>query len=113
MLLLAPLARKAGGWELCRDLTSGSSAPVFSQRNEADYQALLAMINAGADFLKEHKRFDMPGFVPRSDWVREMKRYGVLPECVTPEDVTDVYAMESKYWESLWHQPGIRQPAGQ
>ena len=22
------------------------------------------------------KRFDMPGFPPRTDWVREMKRYG-------------------------------------
>ena len=105
VLLLAPLARNAGGWELCRDPKSGSSAPVFSHRGEADYQALLAMINAGTDFLKDHKRFDMPGFVPRTDWVREMKRYGVVPECVTPDDVTDVYAMESKYWESLWHQP--------
>jgi hypothetical protein len=27
----------------------------------------------------EVKRFDMPGFHPRPEYVREMKRYGVLP----------------------------------
>jgi hypothetical protein len=47
----------------------------------------------------------MPQFRPRADWVREMKRYSVLPECVKPEEVTDVYAIEQDYWKSLWHQP--------
>lgn len=111
LMLLAPLAKAAGGWELCRDPKSGAPANVFAARNEADYQALLAMVTAGTDFLVEHKRFDMPGFVPRTDWVREMQRYGVLPAGVKPRDVTDVYAVEAKYWESLWHQPQLPQQA--
>ena len=113
VLLLAPLAKEAGGWELCRDPKSGSGAKVFANRSDADYQALLAMITAGTDFLAEHKRFDMSGFVPRTDWVREMKRYGVLPDGVSPRDVTDVYAVEAKYWESLWHQPKLPRQASQ
>jgi hypothetical protein len=34
-----------------------------------------------------------------------MKRYGVLPECVKPEEINDAYAIEQDYWKSLWHQP--------
>jgi hypothetical protein len=111
VLLLAPLAKAAGGWELCRDPKTGLSARVFADRRDADYLALLAMITAGTDFLAEHKRFDMPGFVPRADWVREMKRYGVLPDALQPGDVSDVYAVEAKYWESLWHQPKLPRQA--
>ncbi len=113
LMLLAPLAKAAGGWGLCRDPKSGTTTNVFASRNEADYQALLAMVAAGSDFLAAHKRFDMPGFVPRSDWVREMQRYGVLPAGTGPGDVKDVYAVEAKYWESLWHQPQLPQQASQ
>lgn len=67
LMLLAPLAKSAGGWELCRDLKNGARAKVFAGHEDADYQALLAMLTAGTDFLTEHKRFDMPGFVPRTD----------------------------------------------
>lgn len=102
------LAKSAGGWELCRDPKRGGSAKVFASRSDPDYQALLGLLNAGTDFLAEHKRFDMPGFVPRTDWVREMKRYGVLADGMKSSDVTDVYAVETKYWESLWQPPSCR-----
>ncbi|NOS70850.1 MAG: hypothetical protein HOP33_13080 [Verrucomicrobia bacterium] len=105
LMLLAPLAKEAGGWELCGDPKSGATAKVFGSRSDADYQALLAMVDAGTDFLSRQKRFDMPDFVPRTDWVREMKRYGVLAEGVKAGDITDAYAVETKYWESLWHKP--------
>jgi hypothetical protein len=105
LMLLAPLAKEAGGWELCGDPKSGATAKVFGSRSDADYQALLAMVDAGTDFLSRQKRFDMPGFVPRTDWVREMKRYGVLAEGVKAGDITDAYTVETKYWESLWHKP--------
>ena len=36
------------------------------------------MCAGGKEQLEKVKRFDMPGFRPRPDWVREMKRYGVL-----------------------------------
>ena len=53
----------------------------------------------------EIKRFDMPGFRPRPEWVREMKRYGILPAALDPAAPLDVYAIEQQYWQSLWHQP--------
>ncbi len=105
IMLLAPLAAASGGWGVCRDLKSNQPATVFADQNDPGYEALLALIAAGKDYLAENTRFDMPGFRPRFDWVREMKRYGVLPECVKPEDVTDVYSIEQEYWKSFWHQP--------
>ncbi|MDA1273987.1 MAG: hypothetical protein O2960_08035 [Verrucomicrobia bacterium] len=138
LMLLAPLAKEAGGWGLCQSTperglqassASGSRAAadiagtspisdvkrpegraaavsVFASTRDPGYQAILAMIVAGKEFLeRESTRFDMPQFKPRADWVREMKRYGVMPECVLPEDVTDVYTVERDYWKSLWHQP--------
>jgi hypothetical protein len=68
------------------------------------------MIEAGARFLASHRRFDMAGFVPRQDWFREMKRYGMLGDCARPEDVRDVYVAEQAYWRSLWHQPPASPP---
>jgi hypothetical protein len=50
----------------------------------------------------------MPGFRPRIEWVREMKRYGVLTAGTKPDDLLDAYAIERKYWESLWYPPGNR-----
>jgi hypothetical protein len=113
ILLLAPLAESAGGWELCRDAKSNSPATVFADTNDAGYQALLALVTAGKDFLAKNTRFDMPNFRPRVDWVREMKRYGILPDSVKPEEVTDVYGIEQKYWESLWHHPNLPRQASQ
>jgi hypothetical protein len=104
LMLLAPLAREAGGWGLCREVVDSESAP-FGSTADAGYQMLLAMITAGRDFLERSRRFDMSGFVPRTDWFREMKRYGMLPQCVKPTEVTDVYAIEQDYWRSLWYYP--------
>ncbi len=105
LLLLAPLAPEAGGWGLCREPASGAAAAVFANTDDADYRALLGLVVAGRDFLAKDRRFDMADFVPRTDWVREMKRYGVLAADVKPNDVADVYAVERRYWESLWHRP--------
>ncbi len=78
LILLAPLACDAGGWELCRDPKSRKPAPVFSSTGDPDYQKLLAMCVAGKQYLEQVTRFDMPGFRPRGDWVRELKRFGIL-----------------------------------
>ena len=79
---------------------------MFASTGDPGYQAIRAMIVAGQKFLNDdNTRFDMTNFKPRADWVREMKRYGVLPECVKPGEVADVYAIEQDYWKSLWHQP--------
>ena len=142
LMLLAPLAKEAGGWGLCRTVPDTPSRPnldgnatavprpqplersatlradlmpaarlgfaVFGSTSDPGYQAILGMVEAGKQFLeRDTTRFDRPGFIPRTDWVREMKRYGVLPESVQPWEVSDVYEVERNYWKSLWiHSPG-------
>jgi hypothetical protein len=36
------------------------------------------MCVAGKQYLEQVTRFNMPGFRPRGDWVRELKRFGIL-----------------------------------
>lgn len=107
-LLLAPLAKQAGGWGLCRERNAPEDGTqgVLRSVGDRDYAVLLAMIAAGRDYLEKDRRFDMPGFRPRHDWVREMKRYGVLPASLSADQVTNVYEVEQAYWKSLWHVPG-------
>lgn len=97
-ILLAPLAKSAGGWASCGN--------VFLSRDDADYKALLALCAAGKDYLEKNKRFDMPGFAPRIDWVREMQRYGILAKDADSATL-DVYEVERHYWESLWFPGGV------
>ncbi|MBI5690450.1 MAG: hypothetical protein HZC55_10175 [Verrucomicrobia bacterium] len=105
LLLLAPLAEAAGGWGLCRAEGEARGSGVLASREDPDYQALLAMCRAGHEHLGRIKRFDMAGFRPRVDWVREMVRYGVLPAQPDPAAPIDYYAVEQRYWRSLWFQP--------
>ena len=104
LLLLAPLAERAGGFGLCCD-EQGEAVDVFANSDDPDYRKLLAMIDAGKQNLETIKRFDMPGFQPRPQYLREMKRYGVLTADF-PDDVpVDPYDLDRRYWESLWHRP--------
>ena len=101
LLVLAPLAESAGGWGLCRDPKTQQPATVFATKDDPGYRALLAMCAAGKARLDEVKRFDMPDFRPRRDWVREMQRYGVLAADTQAESL-NAYAVEQRYWQSLW-----------
>ncbi|MBI4904781.1 MAG: hypothetical protein HY820_14165 [Acidobacteria bacterium] len=98
MLLLAPLSREAGGYGLCQ-------STVFTSTQDPDYRNILAYIQEAGQHLNRIKRFDMPDFIPRVDWTREMKRYGILPPSHDATRPVDYYAVERKYWESLWFQP--------
>jgi hypothetical protein len=104
LVLLAPLAQLAGGWGLCSASQPGSQPPVFANAEDPDYRKLLALCRAGKERLDQIKRFDMPGFKPRQDWVREMIRYGILPAGRDRSRI-DVYATEREYWRSLWYRP--------
>lgn len=104
LLLLAPLSKNAGGWGLCR-ASEGPIQAVFADASDPDYQKLLEMVNAGKQKLDAIKRFDMPDFRPRQEWVREMRRFKILPEDLPPPLGADVYRAEQAYWRSLWHQP--------
>lgn len=103
LVLLAPLAREAGGFQLCRK--PDDPAPVFSNTSDPGYQALLAMVTTGKQDLESITRFDMPGFKPRPAYLREMKRYGILPADLAPDAKVDPYQTDQLYWRSLWHQP--------
>ena len=70
-----------------------------------DYQAILEGVTEAGRHLERIKRFDMPGFVPRVDWVREMKRFGILPANHDSGAPVDYYAAERRYWQSLWYEP--------
>lgn len=105
LLILAPLAKEAGGWGLCHEAQAGQSAVVFSNAADPDYQKLLAMCVEGKKRLDQIKRFDMPGFAPREAWVREMRRYGILEKTARLDGQSlDVYALEQRYWRSLWYE---------
>ena len=75
---------------------------VFAAADDQDYQAILAHIRAAHRKLQSIKRFDMPGFQPNEHYVREMKRYGVLPASLDAStDPVDPYETDRHYWESL------------
>ena len=98
VLLLAPLSKAAGGYESC-----GSA--ILTGKDDPRYRAILAGIERAKVRLNEIKRFDMPDFVARPEYIREMKTYGVLPANHDPSSLVDVYDVEQQYWRSLWYVP--------
>ena len=111
LLLLAPLAKEAGGYALAvKPKGTGKKnrgcTVVFKSTSDGDYQTLLRAVRDAKRFLEKIKRFDMKGFRPRPEYVREMKRYGLLPPSFDlARDPIDVYKMDRKYWESFRYRP--------
>ena len=113
MVLLMPLAKAAGGYAVAADppKPKAAGAPVrhkvvFASTKDEDYRTMLAFLRRGAEVLHEIKRFDMPGFRPEPAYVREMKRYGVLPKSLDlATNPIDVYQTDQAYWRSLWYRP--------
>ena len=100
LYLKAPLAKESGGFGLCVD---AEGKPVFTSTDDPDYRKLLAMIDDGRQVLEQVKRFDMPGFRPPEPYLREMKRYGILPADFDIEKTpVDPYALDRKYWALDW-----------
>ena len=98
VLLLGPLAKSVGGYESC-------GKAIFESTDDPDYQIVLAAIERTKQQLDEIKRFDMPGFIPRLQYIREMKKYGILPSNTDPNQVFDTYQLDQNYWKSLWYKP--------
>jgi hypothetical protein len=120
LMLKAALAKSAGGYA---EGQAGDPKPVavdlahapkpfkhpiiFEHTNDPDYQAVLAHLQAAKDRLDEIKRFDMPGFRPCAAYIREMKRYKLLPDTFDVEkDPINVYEMDKKYFDSFIYRPG-------
>ena len=93
-LLLAHLAKSAGGWE-----TGGKA--LFASPDDPDYQAILAAIAQAATKLDTEKRFDMPNFRPNDYYLYQLRRYGILQDGM-PENG---YALDRAYWQSFHYQP--------
>jgi len=75
---------------------------VFASLDDPDYRVLLAMVDAGRRKLEEVKRFDMPGFRPPREYLREMRRYGILPDTFDLDrDPVDPYELDRRYWDSF------------
>jgi hypothetical protein len=114
LILLGPLARAAGGYGTCRARAEqdspGEKVPdVFAGTEDPDYQKMLAVIVQAKKWLEEsNKRFDMAGFRPNEPYVREMKRYGILPATLGPADPIDPYATDRAYWQSFWYKPAAQ-----
>jgi hypothetical protein len=50
--------------------------------------------------------YHVPAFRPNVHYVREMKRYGILPANFDlARDPINVYEVDQSYWRSFWHRP--------
>ncbi len=123
LILMAPLSHQAGGYargthahdtEQPMQVHEDRTRPpqpvehpiVFKDANDPDYQDILAHIQTAGAKLRQIKRFDMPDFRPNQHYVREMKRYGVLPASFEAgNDPIDVYAADQAYFRMFWHRP--------
>ena len=101
LVLMAPLAKEAGGLGLCK-------GPVFRDTTDPLYQEMLKHLKAAAANLEKGKRFDMPGFRPNKYYIQELQRFGALPADLKPDDPIDVYAADRAYFDSFDYRP----PAG-
>ena len=115
-VLLAPLSKEAGGLGLCKPYRAkdgaavGADSPLFTSTDDPDYRTILAGIERGRKYiLEESNRFCMGRFVPAPSYVREMKRYGILPPDHDPNAPIDPYETDKAYWKSFWYTP--KQPA--
>ncbi len=116
--LLAPLAKKAGGYGACREIipagknaetVTGNVASVFESQDDPDYQTLLAAIRDAKALHDSDPRWDTPGWKAPVEYVREMKRHGILPEAFDREtDALDPHEIDRRYWNAVagYHPPG-------
>ena len=98
--LMAPLAKEAGGLGLC---TNAQGKAVFASKDDPDYKKLLALVVDAKSILDSDPRFDMPNFCPNPEYLREMKRYGILPADTDPAKCRiDPYETDRRYWSLDW-----------
>jgi hypothetical protein len=90
-LLLAPLAKDAGGWQTC--------GTVFADRRDPDYRKLLASLRKSKEEMNKPPRYGTPEWTPNRQYLREMKKFGVLP--AHTKDRIDPFAVDQRYWQLL------------
>ena len=96
--LVAPLAKSAGGLQLCGE-------PVFADKHDQDYRTMLARVEDASRRLQQHKRFDMPRFRPNRYYIREMQHFGILPRNLPAHTPIDPYTTDRAYWQTFQFAP--------
>ena len=95
-VLLAPLSREAGGWGACPN--------VFKSKDDPDYRRILtATINWQSEWKKSYV-FGSPTFQVNHQYIREMARFGILPENARARDINP-YETDQRYWEIFHYKP--------
>ncbi|MFW5864397.1 MAG: hypothetical protein ACOCVT_02990 [bacterium] len=117
LLILAPLAKEAGGLGLCRQRKAADKpaegekdaahAVVFASKDDPDYQTLLASLGELKHWYEnEITSVVLDDFRPSDGYIRELKRYGVIAEDFDIEtDPVKPFEWDDKYWRLFWHQP--------
>jgi hypothetical protein len=97
-MLLGPLAKSAGGWGTCEH--------QFSSKDDPKDQALLAAMQNGKRQMEQVARFGTTEFKPNRQYVREMKRFGILkPEFNLDREPIDIFETDQRYWALFWYRP--------
>jgi len=97
-LLLGPLAKSAGGWESC--------GPVLTSTEDPAYLALRASLERGKAEAEQRPRYGTAGFRPNRQYIRELKRYGVLASDFDPAtSPIDIFAADRAYWATYVYSP--------
>ena len=101
-VLLAPLAKAAGGYQSC-------GAAVFADKDDPDYKKILEGIQESKKRFAANPQWGQEGWKPNPQYIREMKRFGILPEAFDiAKDPFDPFAVDQAYWRSLWS-PGAKE----
>ena len=104
LLLLAPLAKEAGGLGWCRhkETTDRGEGRLFGSEDDPDYKALLAEVRKLQEACYPGGFHFQPGYRTNPIYIREMKRYGVLPADFDPETPIDPWQVDQNYYEQFY-----------
>ncbi len=95
-VLQAPLAKEAGGWGLCPN--------VFGSKGDPGYRGMLRAVKNWQTEWQKTGAFGSPGFRVNHQYLREMKRFGILEENASAEKI-DPYETDQRYWEMFHYSP--------
>jgi len=106
------LAKNAGGYGSCRDEKANKPAVVFESKDDPDYQVMLAAIRDAKALHDSDPRWDTPGWKAPPEYIREMKRHGIIPESFDREkDTLDPHETDKRYWGIVaGHHPPGKEP---
>jgi hypothetical protein len=125
LLVLAPLAKEAGGLGLCQTRPAGRAmrkvprarrdevlenatpANVFTDKDDPEYKQLLAISHSISKQMLDRRLYPVPDWRPTYHYLREMKHYGALPADFDLENgQVDPFAVDEAYFQLFY--PGGR-----